>query len=96
MIKCLLDRNADPSTRNSEYDTPLHTIFKQQAFVGVSRQKDGAKIEKNLKETSQERFRCVIALLAYGRCDPNCQNREGITPLHLAVEVAIYNWLASS
>ena len=87
MIKCLLDRKADPSARNLEYDTPLHTIIKQQAFNGASSQKSGAKIAKYWKESSQKRVSCIIALLAYGRCDPSCQNGEGMTPLHLTVEV---------
>ena len=87
MIKCLLDKNADPSAKNSERDTPLHAIINQQAFTGAYSQKDSAKVAKNWKKAAQERVSCVVALLAYGRCDPNCQNREGMTPLHLAVEV---------
>jgi len=30
---------------------------------------------------------CVLALLAYGDCDPDCKNADGKTALHLAVEV---------
>ena len=32
----------------------------------------------------------MLALLAYGDCDPDCKNADGKTALHLAVEVCMH------
>lgn len=32
---------------------------------------------------------CILALLAYGGCDPDSKTADGKTALHLAVEVCI-------
>ena len=37
----------------------------------------------------REKQSCVLALLAYGDCDPDCKNADGKTALHLAVEVSL-------
>lgn len=86
----LLDNKADPSIRNSENDTPLHTVIKRQISVSVTTQKTSATVEK-VKEAAQEKLNCVVALLAHGECNPNCPTTGGMTPLHLAVEVHINN-----
>ena len=33
---------------------------------------------------------CIVALLAYGGCDPDSNTADGKTALHLAVEVCIH------
>ena len=86
----LLDKKADPSTRNSEHDTPLHTIIKKQNSISPSTLRPSTSVEENLKEAAQEKLNCIVALLALGKCNPDCQTRGGMTPLHLAVEVLIF------
>ena len=52
-------------------DTRLHDLIKKK-FV------DGLMVEKQ---------RQIVELLAEKMCDPNGRISEGMTPLHLAVEV---------
>ena len=85
----LLDKKADPTIRNSENDTALHTIIKRQISVGASTRQASATVEKMKEATAQEKLNCVVALLAHGQCDPNCPTTGDMTPLHLAVEVCI-------
>ena len=89
MIMYLLDKKADPTIRNSEHDTPLHTIIKRQISTSAPTQRASAAVKEKLKEAAQEKLNCVVALLSHGKCDPNCPSRGSMTALHLAVEVHI-------
>ena len=84
----LLDKKADPSIRNSVNDTPLHTIINRQISISISTRQASATVEK-MKEATEEKLSCIVALLAYRKCDLNCQTTGDMTPLHLAVEVHI-------
>ena len=85
----LLEKNADPSTRNSDHDAPLHAIIKRVGSIDASTQKASAGVEDKLKKASKEKLGCVVALLTHKKCSPNCKTKGGMTPLHLAVEVTI-------
>ena len=85
----LLEKNADPSTRNSDHDAPLHAIIKRVGSIDASTQKASAGVEDKLKKASKEKLGCVVALLTHKKCNPNCKTKGGMTPLHLAVEVTI-------
>ena len=50
-----------------------------------------AEYDKENKTITTERQECVLALLAYGGYDPNCRSKGGMTPLHLAANVRVYN-----
>ena len=43
-------------------------------------------IKTNFKDSSVK-LECIVALLAYGGCDPDSRTADGKTALHLAVEV---------
>ena len=73
-IVTLLDHGADILTRNQQGDTALHAIIR-------------AEYDKENKMVATERQECVLALLAYGRYDPNCRSKGGMTPSHLAANV---------
>jgi len=82
-IIALIEGGADPHTRNQLGDTPLHTIIKTVHPI-----KGDTWNEDKMKKAAMRKQSCLVSLLTYGNCDPNCRTRDGMTPLHLAVEVS--------
>ena len=85
-IIALIEGGANPHTRNQHGDTPLHSIIKT-----ISLAKSGSWSEEKTKKVAAKKQSCLVALLTYGNCDPNCRAGNGMTPLHLAVEVNTTN-----
>jgi len=64
-------------TANYQGDTPLHAVIR-------------AEYNKEDKLVAEERQNCVLTLLAYANCDPNCRNlKDGATPSHVAAQVSV-------
>ena len=76
-IEVLLEFGADILTSNNRGDLPLHAIIR-------------AEYNHENKLAAKDRQNCVLVLLAYANCDPNCRNlKDGATPLHVAAQVII-------
>jgi len=76
-----MEGGADPRTKNQHGDIPLHTIIKTNPI------KSNSWSDEKIKKAALIKQSCLVALLTYGNCDPNYKTKNGMTPLHLAVEV---------
>lgn len=96
IIQTLLDAGADPNIQDEEGSTALHIVMNKydldsiKSLLNVSTDpnfQDPTNFTASHIDLETENMQIIKALLAKKNINPNLPNREGLTPLHKAIEI---------
>ena len=62
----------------------MNAVTRKITFSAVTMLADTANVKQKIEKNRKKKTDTLSQLLVHQQCDPNVQNREGDTPLHLA------------